>query len=244
MTEPLLRHWGRRFLDLVYPRSCEHCGEVVEEGGGWKFLCAGCAARLDWIHPPVCETCGHPFPGIRGGASCEHCEALEPIFAAGRCCVLHREVASTLVRHLKYRHARHLLPDLAHLAGRVPAVVEHVRDAVLVPVPLHPTRLRERGFNQSALLAEAWDRVLPSSGWAELLRRSGWTQTQTRLPREARRTNVRRAFELRPGVEVRPDLTYVVVDDVFTTGSTMNECCRVLRQAGARSLRVLALAHG
>jgi competence protein ComFC len=236
--------WARRVCDLVFPRSCEHCGGLVEDGSSWSFLCDDCVRRLDWIHPPFCDTCGHPYPGIEVSRRCEHCEELSPLFSAGRCCILHRAVGGTLVRGLKYGRAEYLLTDLREVVRRLEHVHAHVEGAVLVPVPLHPVRERERGFNQSARLAEAWSGVLPVIGWEELLRRTGWTGTQTRLAREERRHNVRGAFAPRPGAEVRPDLTYVVVDDVFTTGSTINECCRVLREAGARSLKVLTLAHG
>lgn len=236
--------WTGRALDLVFPRSCEHCGGVVEDDGDWAFLCGDCASRLDWVYPPFCETCGHPYPGIEDSRRCEHCEALDPVFSSGRCCVLHREIGATLVRGLKYGRAEYLLDDLGRLAARLPHLVPHVSGGVLVPVPLHASRERERGFNQSERLAQAWARTLPVRGAENLLRRARWTGSQTRLTREERRKNMRGAFALRPRAVVRPDLTYLVVDDVFTTGSTINECCRVLRRAGATSLRVLTLAHG
>ena len=236
--------WPGRILDLVFPRACEHCGGLVEDGSEWAFLCRECVARLDWVHPPFCETCGHPYPGIESSRQCEHCEALDPVFGAGRCCFLHREVGATLVRALKYGRGEYLLVDLQRAVQRLHHLRSHVTGAVLVPVPLHPARERERGFNQSARLAAAWAEVLPVKGWAPCLRRVVWTGSQTRLARDQRHRNVRGAFALRPGAQVTPDLTYVVVDDVFTTGSTINECCRVLRQAGARSVRVLTLAHG
>ena len=239
-----MKLWTERVLDLVFPRACEHCGGVVEDDSEWKYLCRDCASHLDWIQPPFCESCGHPFAGIEASQRCDHCEALDPVFSSGRCCLLHRAVGATLVRGLKYGRAEYLLRDMQQLVTRLPHLAAHTAGAVLVPVPLHPARQRERGFNQSARLSEVWARTLPVAGWQNLLRRRRWTGSQTRLTREQRRKNMRGAFELRPGAAVTPDLTYVVVDDVFTTGSTINECCRVLRRAGARDLRVLTLAHG
>jgi ComF family protein len=162
----------------------------------------------------------------------------------GRCCVLHREVGATLVRGLKYGRAEYLLRDLGQMAAHLPHVVAYAAGTTLVPVPLHPTRQRERGFNQSEELAKVWAEALPVAGWASLLARRDWTGSQTKLARQERLKNVRGAFVLQPDAKVSPDLTYVLVDDVFTTGSTINECCRVLRRAGARDLRVLTLAHG
>lgn len=234
----------RRSLDVVFPRDCGHCGEIVPEGGSWDYLCEDCGDRLDWIRGPVCETCGHPYPGIGSNQPCEHCEALDPVFSSGRCCVLHREVGASLVRGLKYHRGLYFATDMAAMVADSAEIVEHVRGAILVPVPLHPKRERERGFNQSAVFAHALAKVLPVEGVESLLERGRSTVTQTRLPRAERLKNVRGAFSLSSVAAVRADLTYVVVDDVFTTGSTMNECCRILRKAGAKSLKVLAFAHG
>ncbi len=231
-------------LDLVFPRSCEHCGGLVEDDSVWSYLCGECVRRLDWIHPPWCGICGHPFPGIGWGQRCDRCEELDAVFEAGRCCFLHREVGATLVRALKYQGARYLRRDLQCTVARVPDLVDFVRGAILVPVPLHPARERERGFNQSAELARAWSEVLPVAGAENVLERIAWTHSQTRLSRAERQQNIRGAFALRGQAGIRADLTYIVVDDVFTTGSTLNECCRILRRAGVKSLRVLTLAHG
>lgn len=178
------------------------------------------------------------------GQQCSHCELLDPVYETGRCCLLHRDLAAELVREVKYRDGRYLRRDMQTVARRTIGLREFVRGAVAVPVPLHAVRERERGFNQSQWLAEAWAAILPLAGVEPLLRRERWTSTQTRLAREDRVRNVRDAFALSTGAAVRADLTYVVVDDVFTTGSTLNECCRILRRAGAGSLKVLTLAHG
>ncbi len=233
-----------RALDVVFPRSCLGCDEPISSGEGWDSLCPRCVRRLDWIHPPYCETCGHPFSGIGTGQACSHCELLEPVYASGRCCLLHRDLGAEIVRELKYRDARYLGADMRRIARQVYGLADFVRDAVFVPVPLHPARERERGFNQSTWLAGEWARVLPVRGVEALLIRARWTGTQTRLDRSHRGENVRGAFALCPGAEVSADLTYVLVDDVFTTGSTLNECCRTLLRAGAGQLKVLTLAHG
>jgi len=238
------RRYLPEWLDMLYPRSCLGCDAAMETGTGWAYLCPDCVRRLDWIHPPFCESCGHPFPGIGTDQRCSHCDLLDPVYEAGRCCLLHRELAARLIREVKYHDGRYLAKDVQQIVRRIPDVEGFVRDAVLVPVPLHPSRERERGFNQSLWLAQCWAEVLPVAGVQLLLNRSRWTGTQTRLDREERRRNVRGAFAVCPNVVVSADLTYVLTDDVFTTGSTLNECCRVLRRAGAVHLKVLTLAHG
>ena len=124
-------------------------------------------------------------------------------------------------------------------------MADYVRGAVLVPVPLHPRKERERGYNQSRLLADC---LVPLGGGAthveELLRRVIDTETQTAFDRRTRHENLKNAFALRPGAAINRALRYILVDDVFTTGSTLNACAAVLRRAGALNLDVVTLGHG
>jgi len=112
-----------------------------------------------------------------------------------------------------------------------------------VPVPLHARKARERGFNQSLLLAQALARV-GGGRVEEVLRRDVDTRSQTEFDRKTRQANLKNAFALVPGARLTPDQKYVLVDDVFTTGSTLNSCARILRRAGALNLDVVTFAHG
>lgn len=226
------------------PRHCLGCEAPLGASAPWRYLCPACVRRLDFIHPPCCQTCGHPFPGIGLGQACAHCAELRPVFEEGRCCLLHRDLAAVLVRTVKYHDGRYLHRDVAAILRRLSWMAEYVRDVQLVPVPLFPARERLRGFNQSLWLARIVAETFGLEAPCSLLRRIRPTQTQTRLARAERARNVRRAFALAPGAVVSPDLTYLLVDDVFTTGATLNECAQVLRRAGARRLKVLTLAHG
>ena len=141
-------------LDVVFPRSCVHCGGLVE-GGSLRHLCPGCSRLLLVVHPPHCTTCGHPFFGeIDSNRLCPHCELLEPRFGEGRTAVLLKGAGRSLVHALKYHHALHVLHDIAAIMKAAPGFAEYVRSAILVPVPLHPTKRRARGYNQSLLLAD------------------------------------------------------------------------------------------
>jgi len=114
-----------------------------------------------------------------------------------------------------------------------------------VPVPLHPIKLRERGFNQSEKIAQMLVEASDGSSRVEhLLIRRVYTQTQTRLNHAQRHQNVKNAFALAPDTVLIPDKQYILVDDVFTTGSTLNACARVLRAAGATHLNVVTIGHG
>lgn len=126
-----------------------------------------------------------------------------------------------------------------------PGYADWVRDTVLVPVPLHPRKRREREYNQSLLLAECATQVADGqSEIEELLIRVTDTPTQTHFDREARRDNLKNAFALAPGATLNPARRYLLVDDVFTTGSTLNSCAAVLRRGGALRLDVVTFGHG
>jgi competence protein ComFC len=235
----------RDTLDAVFPRSCVNCGGLVE--GGWlRHLCPQCERSLHVVEGPHCTTCGHPFYGeMAGDRLCPHCEALEPVFGEGRTAVLLKGSGRSLVHTLKYHQGQHVLEDIAAIMRAAPGYADYVRAAVLVPVPLHPRKLRERGYNQSRLLAEcAVQAVDGQARIAELLRRVVDTETQTHLDRTTRQANLKNAFALTPGAVITPGQHYLLIDDVFTTGSTLNACAAVLRRAGAVSLDVVTFGHG
>jgi competence protein ComFC len=119
-----------------------------------------------------------------------------------------------------------------------------LRGAVLVPVPLHPRKLRERGYNQSQYLAESFGKEVSGRGVANLLIRKRDTLSQTGFDLKARKENLKNAFALAPKMSIDSSLRYILVDDVFTTGSTLNSCASVLRKAGVVYLDVATLAHG
>jgi competence protein ComFC len=236
---------GRGALDVLFPRSCVHCGGAVEEGL-YRHLCLTCAPLLHVVRPPCCHTCGHPFFGeLSENRLCEHCEALDPVFGEGRTAVLLQGAGRSLVHALKYHRALHVLEDVVAAMRRCPGYVEWVRGAVVVPVPLHPRKERERSYNQSRLLAEC--AVQAADGQAEvqdLLVRVVDTHTQTHFDRATRQENLKNAFALARGATLNPAQRYLLIDDVFTTGSTLNSCAAVLRRGGALRLDVVTFGHG
>ncbi len=244
MNATLQQLW-RDKADLVFPRSCVHCGGIVE-GGQLRHLCPACERQLFIVKPPHCNCCGHPFFGATEvNGICQHCEALAPEFGQGKTAILLKGAGRSLVHALKYHRALHVLEDITAIMAAVPGYVDYVRGAILVPVPLHPRKLRERTYNQSRLLAEC--AVQAAAGGArveELLQRVLDTGSQTHFDREARQKNLKNAFALAPGAAINPAHRYLLVDDVFTTGSTLNSCSKVLRQAGALSLDVVTFGHG
>lgn len=231
--------------DLIFPRTCISCG-VLPDGAEFRHLCVRCSSLVDYVNRPACSTCGHPYYGeVVGERICPHCDGLSPAFREGRTAVLCKGPARDLVHELKYRRGLYVLRDIETIFRTRLEILAWVRDARLVPVPLHPRKLRERGYNQSALLAEALVRAAGGKTRIDpLLVRAVDTESQTSFDRRTRLANLKNAFALADNAAITAEHHYVLVDDVFTTGSTLNSCARVLRRAGCLNLDVVTFGHG
>lgn len=236
------RGLGSNLLDLIYPRGCVYC-DVPVAGTEAGYVCDPCLDDFMPIMEPCCRMCGIPYPGMVSiNATCGNCRLLEPVFRRGRSLFSYRGPAGHIVRSLKYRGARYLAPDFAAAALRVPWLADFLGDSVLVPVPLHPRRLGERGFNQSLLIAEAIG-ATTGNPVAPMLERKRYTRTQTHLDRQQRLRNVKNAFDLSATRPLSSSVPITIIDDVFTTGSTLNACSAALYAAGYEDLRILAFAR-
>lgn len=232
-------------LDVLYPRQCLATGALVDADSPFRYLCTAAARQLVPAKAPFCPTCGHPFWGAANADQvCPHCRELDPVFGEGRTLALMRDPARILLIELKYHGGFFVLPDVQALARQVPGYLDYLAGAVLVPVPLHRSKLRRRGFNQSRLLAEWLAAVAEGCTVRDLLVRTRPTPSQTRLPRKDRQENVEGAFAEHPRARIDPKRRHVLVDDVFTTGATLNACARVLRQAGIPRVDVATICHG
>lgn len=228
-------------LSLLYPSHCAHCGLRISED---LDFCEGCASSIERIREPRCEICSEPFDGLAGRLECPNCRGAAFHFEAAVCAVRSRTTIRDLVLRLKYGREIWLGRVLGKLVCEGlddPRLRDFEPDA-LVPVPLHPRRMREREFNQSAVLAGELSRRCgaPVREWLVRTRHTG---TQTRLTRAARRQNLRNAFAVRKDARVS-DMNLLLVDDVLTTGATLDACAAVLLENGAASVRAITLARG
>ncbi|MFC0536182.1 ComF family protein [Pelagicoccus mobilis] len=231
-------------LEVAFPSQCVGCGGAVEESE-YAGICRGCSPSLQLIADPKCLTCGFPFFGeTESREHCMHCEHLLAEFRQGSSMALFRGPLRELLYALKYRNGLWALRDIRRLADRVVGLPGYVKDAVLVPVPLHPRKLRERGYNQSELIVAELVSLFPSCASGDVLERSLDTVSQTQFDRRQRIRNLKNAFSLRQNRAIDPAQRYIIVDDVFTTGSTVNACAATLRRAGARAIDVLTVGHG
>jgi competence protein ComFC len=244
MLPAALRPLGRSleiFADLLYPPGCVQCEAPLAAG---QYLCDACAGQAERLQAPFCATCSEPFSGeIEGVFSCPNCRRRKFAFECAVSAFRGRGLVRDLILRFKYQHEYYLRRQLGAWLG-AGLDDERIRrrpaDAI-VPVPLHPRRQRERGFNQAAALCPFLSGRAGLPTWPAL-RRVRWTDTQTHLSRAQRLRNLRGAFAAVPRWPVA-GAHLLLVDDVFTTGSTVDECARVLRQAGAASVRVLTIAR-
>jgi ComF family protein len=239
-----LKEWFNAGLSFLYPESCQICAkERASPAQG--FLCDSCRRKIKCITPPFCRRCGLPFEGALTTAfDCPNCVEEEPQFSFARAAVVARDPVLEIIHRYKYQSAFWFESFLARLLieTAAPELAMQKWDFI-VPVPLHPTKLREREFNQAERLAARLSAATQIPLKTRLVRRVVPTRTQTQLTREQRRANVRRAF-----VPVTsPDLKgrrLILVDDVFTTGATTSACAGALRKGGASEVCVWTAARG
>jgi ComF family protein len=221
-------------LSLLYPPRCAVC-ETLQE----PVLCPACRGEFRHFSPPWCARCGLPFdPRARAMPECAACREHPPPFATARAAGRYAGTLRQAIHCLKYDGVRALAGPLVDFVCQ--SVPRPDGLSLLTPVPLHRSRERMRGFNQSRLLADAlaeqWE--IPVS--AGLLQRVRATPPQMQLAAEERRKNLRGAFAVAGNAA---GLTVGLIDDVYTTGSTLRECAQTLRRAGARTVHVITVAR-
>jgi competence protein ComFC len=219
-------------LDLLFPPRCVGCGS---EG---SFLCFHCKSALDYLPPPLCPRCGIPLPE---GSNCYTCKNYDREIDGIRSLFPLNGVVHQAVLQFKYQNVKALAAQLAELMGEY-LRVHRMHADILVPVPLHPRRLRERGYNQSSLLAVELGRLTSWPVVEGVLLRIKNTPPQTKTKSaEERRQNVAGAFScLGRRLSGRHVL---LIDDVCTSGATLDSCATALKRAGAASVWGLTLAR-
>lgn len=230
-----------RALDLFLPPRCLACGMVVDREGA---LCATCWQAIDFLSPPCCAACGHPFEFDAGeGSLCAACLERRPPYGRARAVMRYAPRARDLVLGFKHGDKTYAAPVFARWLYR--AGQELLQEAdLLVPVPLHWTRLFQRRFNQAGLLAQALSRLGGVPVAVDLLVRRRRTPSQGNRNPTERRRNVQGAFALRRGRQPRIEgKRILLIDDVMTTGATIEACAETLLEGGAAAVDALTLAH-
>jgi len=227
-----LRTTWSGLLDLLFPPHCVGCSRE----GAW--LCASCLAKIEYLRPPLCPICGRAVE--QEGLLCPICQA-RPLLIHGIRSVAYLEGPLREAIHaFKYKGVRVLAPTLGQIL--VTYWSDHPRSTdVIVPVPLHPSRARQRGYNQSALLARELAQQIGLPMVGDCLHRIRATRPQVGLKARERWENVAHAFDCRD--DRLTDRNILLIDDVCTTGATLAACARALYNVGAKKVWALTLAR-
>jgi ComF family protein len=243
-AQEALKTISTSLLDALFPPHCAGCDEWRRE-----VFCPFCLPKLRPIGAPLCDRCGAPFDPLAYAAPiCAECRAKPPHFLAARSAYHFDGPIRESIHRLKYREKKALAPRLAPLLAKAIAgdkVLATFAPHFLVPVPLHSSRLRQRGFNQSFLLAFELGRQMGVPA-GEMLNRTRRTPPQVELNRADRLKNVRGAFEVDNAAFARygaRGARILLIDDVFTTGATLGESARALQKAGAGEICALTLGR-
>lgn len=231
------------YLDLLFPRSCAGCGGGVHGEG--RYLCWECMAEFIMVRAPYCKLCGDPVEGrVDHEYVCYNCSSTAVYFDCARSAARYERVLRRALQDFKYRGALWLRDDLVSLLEACFHAQYAAADMdVVCYVPIHPLKQRQRGYNQAYSLARGLARRLALPLLTRCLVRVRATPTQTHLTARQRAINVKGAFGVLRGGKVR-GLRCLLVDDVMTTGATVNACSQALKEAGASTVNVLTVARG
>ncbi|MEN6374773.1 MAG: ComF family protein [Smithella sp.] len=229
--------------DIIFPPQCVACAEIIKQSSEGVF-CPSCLSKISFITGSLCPICGLPFlDSPAENHICGDCIHSPPYYAKVRAVASFESIIMEAIHKFKYGRNISIGSALgSFMAGFSFPDFVFSEYSLLIPVPLHIKRLRERGFNQSLLLAEEIGKKHHLPVNFSLLKRCNFTLTQTGLNKAEREKNIQGAFTVTDKNKIAGKCI-ILVDDVYTTGSTINECARVLMKAGAKKVAALTLSR-
>lgn len=242
-----MRQVVRAVLDFVLPPHCLVCS-LSTSGASLPWVCQHCWEAVAYITPPACAQCGQPLAAPPEGIAttthrCGACLLAPPPYDRARAVGLYAGVLRDMIHAMKYQRVYGLVRPLGDLLRQhFPTHWGEHPPVALIPVPLHRSRLRVREFDQALALARRLSQGVGVPLWPDVLIRHRPTLSQVGLSAAERRRNIRGAFTVR-NPQCCAGQALLLIDDVYTTGATVQECARLLRQAGAASVDVYTLAR-
>ena len=219
----------KTFIDIALPNLCFVCEEKITAG----HLCEKCFEKIEFLFPPLCKLCARPFiPNKK--SICARCKSTNaPAYEQLICITAYKEPMSSLIHLFKYENYSYLSNTFASL------MIKHLKRIgfnlsdydIITPVPMHKAKLRERGYNQSELLAGILAKHFNISLRNDIIKVKSIRPSQAKLDRKERKENLKNLFEAKENMEGKK---VILIDDIFTTGQTVKECADALKTAGAR----------
>ncbi|MCX7981785.1 MAG: ComF family protein [Syntrophales bacterium] len=229
-------------LNCIFPPRCAVCDNLMNESER-GLICPTCAGEIKYVSPPWCPICGLPYRPPDVNHICGECIKDPPVYQIARALGIYEPPLLELIHKFKYRGYRTIGKYLGKMmAERYFKDLDFSSLDLIIPVPLHNGKLRRRSFNQALVLAKEVSKKYNIPCRDALLKRTVNTKSQVALPKEERKKNVRGAFSLTNAHEIK-DKNILLIDDVYTTGGTVNECARLLLEKGAKSIYVCTLAR-
>ena len=238
--ETNVKKFFNNIFETLFPSNitCIFCGDEIQSEEG--AVCNKCLEKLPYVKK-ICLRCGSP---LKSKANyCLTCKNTERSFDIARSPLIYKDMVSNLIQNFKYNGKKYLAKYMAeYMAKSYEEIKKEKFEAdLIVPVPLHIKRQKQRGFNQSELLAKELSKIINVKVNVNNLVRNKVTQTQTKLSYLERQENLKDAFEIKNKTDFK-NKTILLIDDVLTTGSTVNHCSEVLKKAGAKAVCVLTFA--
>ncbi|MDD2189840.1 MAG: ComF family protein [Eubacteriales bacterium] len=241
----ILSSLGEGFLELVYPSNiyCISCGNIIDDSRPYS-LCDTCIRTLKWANERTCDHCGKILQESYGPDLCSDCIETEHVFEKGYTCVEYTAAERDILHRLKYKNQAYLGRKLAEIMyDRMKT--EDIKPDIVVPVPMHVKKYRKRGYNQAAVLGKSLAKFMEKPYEGKLLFRIAETEAMSSLGALARKENIRQAFDVH--IDSKNNLAgknVMLVDDIYTTGSTADACAAALQVAGAAKIYVITFAAG
>ena len=226
-----------RLIDSVFPRRCPVCEEIAERG---HTICKSCIKKLSFVSEPVCMKCGREIAS-ESDEFCFDCSQREKSFEYGRALLNYDELSRRIAVQIKYKNKREYIKPFAKMiAARYKKRIALMKADCLVPVPVHPARFKNRGYNQAELLADSISKIIDVPVRNDILIRRKNTLAQKELSPDERLKNLESAFAISDKYE-KDVRTAIIIDDIYTTGSTIEACTRVLKMAGVRKVYYISM---